>query len=176
MHAPGSTLDAAHAASLFPLVSGGSDLRTFRRFPISQEAGVQLSAHSAPHRSAPLAMHESSSAGLSYRSVIACNLSLTGLYFLTALPYRVDCWLEIQLPLARQTLHLPAVVRRLERSARVGGHSQAFGCGVDFLYSRMSTESKQALMQFLMERFSPEAVLPNKKRAATDPWPGPRPL
>ena len=165
--------------ALTPLAPAGDEARTFRRFPMFQEAGVQLSAEHTTHRLAEVThgrYHPVS--GLCYRSVLVRDLSLTGLYFLTTLPYRVGCQVEIQLPLPRQTLHLPAIVRRrVPPSMRdAGSPEEAFGCGVDFLYSRMSQAAKQELMEFLMQRFSPASVVPNKKRADLGAWTSLRPL
>ena len=165
----GSTLEVpARPRPVFSSSPTGDEGRTFRRYPLLQEAGVQLAAESAPHRLADASAGGHPRAhGLCYRSVVVRDLSLTGLYFLTTLPYRVGCRLEIQLPLTLRTLHLPATVRRLVPPAPFtpGGPPETFGCGVDFLFSQMAAPAKQGLMEFLTQRFSPISVVPNPKRA-----------
>ena len=176
----GAANDArAVALALFPLPSANDEGRTFRRYPLLLEAGVQIVAEHTPHRMAEvLPSGACSSGGLCYRSVLVCNLSLTGLYFLTTLPYRVECRMEIQLPLAQQSLNLPAAVRRLVPPASLTseGLGKEYGCGVDFLYSQMPSASKQGLIDFLMQRFSPASVVPNKSRANLSAWASRRPL
>ena len=148
------------------------EARTFRRFPFCQDAGIRLDPNCTPHQLAEVPsgryLQCQSAEGFCYRSVLVRDLSLTGLYFLTALPYRVGCALEVQLALPDQTLYLPAVVRRLTPPSLLPLDlpAKTFGCGVDFLFSRMQPSDKRALMDFLMQRFSPAALAPRRSPAS----------
>lgn len=135
------------------LLSRPGDQRDFRRFPVRHESGICLIGETAPFEAAIACagLHEHRGAG-NFHTVVVRNLSMTGLYFVTKLPYRQGLRMEVRIPLVKQVVNVTGVVQRLDHPAfTVEGilHGD-FGCGVDFSYGMMSQVSRRALMEYLL--------------------------
>ncbi len=130
--------------SLHPLISEGEDIRQFRRFTARRDAGIR-----------PLGVGASAEpdAGVCYHSAAVRDLSMTGLYFVSNLPYRVGLHLEARIALSPGLITVTGVVHRLETVARPGGGGAegVCGCGVHFIQSQMAPSVRRALMHFLLQ-------------------------
>jgi hypothetical protein len=107
------------------------------------------------------------------------NLSMTGLLFVSQLPYRVGVNLEVEILLPGDVLCLPVTIRRIEqRTQRVylGMPRVVYACGVSFRHAVIPATTRRKLMELLVRRSFTSGTPLVRTADACDHWPGDRPL
>ncbi len=153
-----------------PLISHGEDGRRFRRFVARRDAGVRALGPAILQSGAAIDPR----AGTCFHSAVVRDLSMTGLYLVSRMPYRVGLGLEVEIPLPTGLITVTGVVHRAGNVTRHDGNGPAggYGCGVHFLQSQMCPDVRRTLMRFLLQLAPNELnTLPSHRLTQAPPHP-----